>query len=366
MKRRMIISLLVTLGLALLLAGCGGKGSSLEGKVVDGSGKPIAGLKIIARQVQLIKGYEQFEAVSGPDGAFKLKGLYPQARYTVSAEAKTWTTEAAKEVDTAADGETRLLSNPFVIRTAISRDKGIEVRPATGEPLSSTLQGKVVDASGNPLANITIIATCRDAKEGYREFKAVSAPDGKFVVTGLYPGDTYTFAASTQTWITKGGWLTVRAGTDGEVRTINKPLEVKMAFARDSGSLVMDLATGKTRYTVSPEGVIADNTSGLEWVFDPDTGTDYNKAVAWVAGCNIAGGGWRMPTRAELKGLYAKDIGPRNMDPVFKTTGWWVWAEPRDSSSAWRIYFNDCGEGWGSRGNYDGSGRVFAVRTAKK
>lgn len=52
--------------------GCGEK-SGLEGKVLDGKGQPIAHVKIIAKQVQPIKGYERFEAMTGTDGSFSFK-----------------------------------------------------------------------------------------------------------------------------------------------------------------------------------------------------------------------------------------------------------------------------------------------------
>jgi hypothetical protein len=93
-----------------------------------------------------------------------------------------------------------------------------------------------------------------------------------------------------------------------------------------SGS-ILDPTTGQTRYSVSPEGVIRDSKTGLEWVVGPDEGTSYYEAEAWVKGCMISGGGWRMPTMVEMKDLYAKDFDARNIAPEFKTTGRFVWFE---------------------------------------
>lgn len=71
----------------------------------------------------------------------------------------------------------------------------------------------------------------------------------------------------------------------------------------------------------------------------PDRDTRWNKARAWVEGVKIAGGGWRMPTVDELKALYERGKGDRNMTPLLKTTGWWVWSrETKGSSDAW--FFN--------------------------
>ena len=87
-------------------------------------------------------------------------------------------------------------------------------------------------------------------------------------------------------------------------------------------------------------GVVYDKKTGLEWFAGPDRDTTWNEAKAWVESLNVAGGGWRMPTREELKTLYQKGAGTRNMTPLLKTTGWWVWSgETRDSSSAWGFHF---------------------------
>jgi hypothetical protein len=132
-------------------------------------------------------------------------------------------------------------------------------------------------------------------------------------------------------------------------------------------------ATGETRYTVSIEGVIKDSTTGLEWVVRPDKGASYHEAEAWVKGCKIAGGSWRMPTLEELKGLDVEGLGPRNMDPDFKITGWGVFftAPPNDKGPSYKWFFPFVGDNgvvfWDVRA--DGrvvQGRAFGVRSAKK
>ena len=133
--------------------------------------------------------------------------------------------------------------------------------------------------------------------------------------------------------------------------------KAKEEAARPSASVV-DVA--KTRFTATANGTISDSQTGLEWVVGPDKDTNYAQAEQWVAACTVAGGGLRMPTKAELKILYQKGIGTRNMDLAFKTTGWWVWGESRDSSSAWRFGFFDGNEGWLDRSGSN-NGRVFGV-----
>jgi len=52
-------------------------------------------------------------------------------------------------------------------------------------------------------------------------------------------------------------------------------------------------------------GVVYDTVSGLDWEHRPGTsGMNYADANAYVNGLMLAGGGWRMPTPAELFSLY--------------------------------------------------------------
>ena len=117
-----------------------------------------------------------------------------------------------------------------------------------------------------------------------------------------------------------------------------------------------------TRFAAASEGIIRDSRTGLEWIAGPDRDLDYEQAVQWVASCRTAGGAWRMPTRYELKTLYQPGMGRRNVDPVFNTSGWWVWAESRDSETAWSFSFNHGCITWDAR-TYSRYGRVFAVRS---
>lgn len=109
-------------------------------------------------------------------------------------------------------------------------------------------------------------------------------------------------------------------------------------------------------------GVVYDKKTGLEWYAGPDKNINWNRATKWVKRLQVAGGGWRMPTRDELEILYEKGVGTRNMTPLLKTTGWWVWSGETDgSSSAWLFSF---GHGGDRRDNRNDSylKRGFAVR----
>jgi len=117
----------------------------------------------------------------------------------------------------------------------------------------------------------------------------------------------------------------------------------------------------KGRFQEQGCGVILDTQTGLEWLVGPDEETDYATAESWVKNLTVAGGGWQMPTREQLKELYQKGKGDRNTDTVFKTTGWLVWTEPKDASSAWLFHFLFGSENYSSRTISDCL-RVFAVR----
>ncbi len=116
------------------------------------------------------------------------------------------------------------------------------------------------------------------------------------------------------------------------------------------------------RFIKYSNGVMWDTSTDLEWIAGPDRGTNWNEAKSWVENLTVAGGGWRMPTRQELKTLYKKGAGKLNMTPLLKTNGWYVWTgKTTGSSSAWLFGFGHGGDGWDNR-NDSYLKRGFAVR----
>jgi hypothetical protein len=108
-----------------------------------------------------------------------------------------------------------------------------------------------------------------------------------------------------------------------------------------------------------------DTKTGFEWVAGPDKDTTWNEARAWAKQLAVDSGGWRMPSKDELKTLYQMGAGTRNMTPLLKTTGWVVWpGDTRDSSMAWLFIFSD---GYGNWSILDSSHylRGFAMRSRK-
>ena len=126
----------------------------------------------------------------------------------------------------------------------------------------------------------------------------------------------------------------------------------------------------KTRFTKSNDGVISDSATGLEWYVGPDQDTNWSQAKSWTEGLTIAGGGWRLPTISELGAIYQQGAGPRNIDPIFQTTGSWVWSGQIKEASATEYpsagtFLLAVGK-WGPCGlGAAVDGRAFAVRSRR-
>lgn len=93
-------------------------------------------------------------------------------------------------------------------------------------------------------------------------------------------------------------------------------------------------------YVAYANGIVKDTRTGLEWVAGPDEYTTLQEATDWIQGLELDGGGWRMPSESELKTLYKLGAGHRNMTPLLKTTGYFVWCTPdNDPRSPLEFYF---------------------------
>ena len=130
-------------------------------------------------------------------------------------------------------------------------------------------------------------------------------------------------------------------------------------------SLEAQVVDGKSqpRFTKADNGVITDSVTGLDWYVSPSPDNTFHQAKAWVESLTVAGGGWRLPTMAELKAIYQKDASAYHMDPLFQVKGAWAWSrELRNDWSVWGLAFYNNLQGWHSM-NY-GNGRVaLAVRS---
>jgi hypothetical protein len=133
-----------------------------------------------------------------------------------------------------------------------------------------------------------------------------------------------------------------------------------IGFAAPSSSI------SDSKENAQDNGVVKDTETGFEWYAGPDRDTSWNEAKKWVESLNVAGGGWRMPTKKELEALYKMGAGKRNMTPLLKTTGWQVWSgEKKDSSSSWGFGFGSGFEFWDTC-SFSSDRRGFAVRSRKR
>jgi hypothetical protein len=136
------LRVVLVVGIGLLLFGCGKK-SGIEGKVLDGKGQPMSGVKIIAKQVQPIKGYEHFETTTGSDGGFSFKGVFPSSDYTISPWDQNWNTEAKIKAQSGPEGQTSILPSPLVVRFTSNKDgvitdnkTGLQWAPDPGQAMN--------------------------------------------------------------------------------------------------------------------------------------------------------------------------------------------------------------------------------------
>jgi len=205
----------------------------------------------------------------------------------------------------------------------------------------SALEGKVVDGQGQPIGGLKVIAKQVQPMKGYEQLETTTASDGTFRFDELSRKSEYVLKAWSQAWSTEDN-LTVQSGPRGRTKVLVSPMVI--------------------RFTVSAEGVIRDSKTGLEWYVGPDTGTNWDQAARWVADLSVSGGGWRLPTIAELGTLHEPRMGGRNLSPIFKTTGSYVWSGEMQGPSSARIYR------FGGNPDppipYDAK-RVFAVRPRK-
>lgn len=122
---KIVHRLLLVLLISIFLFGCSGKKSGIEGKIVDGQGQPISGLKVIIKQVQPVKGYEQFETTIGSDGVFRFNAVMPVSEYIITPVSDKWKTKITQKVSTGTEGQTLVLNSPISIRFNLMRDGSV-------------------------------------------------------------------------------------------------------------------------------------------------------------------------------------------------------------------------------------------------
>jgi len=280
-----------------------------------------------------------------------------------------------------------------ILIVSISNDQMILTDSKNGETvkykrfaLSSENQsyatGKLVDWNNQPVSGVKIVAVQQGQRvAGYGLVETVTASDGSFKLSGLFPSSVATLTTSvyiikprSDKWTTKAQ-AEITVGPAGETLVIKEPVKIMEALSKDNAhpnEKVVDLITGKTRFSRSEDGVITDSVTNLQWLLGPDKDVTYNQAEQWVAwaAANAAGGGWQMPTREQLKTLYESAVDQLgHIPPLFirSASAGSVWAEPRDSLSSWYFIFilGDSNSGSRDGSKFNDYAGVLAVRPRK-
>ncbi len=127
------------------------------------------------------------------------------------------------------------------------------------------------------------------------------------------------------------------------------------------------------RFTRDAQGVISDKRTGLQWKVGPDKDLNWHQSKAWAE--KLTGGGWRLPTRKEVQGIYQKGQSETGLPIGFETTGSWIWSgdvyQDEHGYSNFKIYqawlFELRADRWMQVDPENKSdNRVLAVRTAPK
>lgn len=137
-----------------------------------------------------------------------------------------------------------------------------------------------------------------------------------------------------------------------------------MAIRKKLQALVIKSAKldPRKRFIKAKSGIITDRKTGLQWFVGPDRDFNWNVSKNWVERLSVGGWGWRMPKLSELRGLYQRGSGARNIYHFFKTTGWLVWSgKTSGPSHMWYFNFKEAKEVLGTKYSEE-SLRVFAVR----
>jgi len=146
---------------------------------------------------------------------------------------------------------------------------------------------------------------------GYGHFEAETDAEGRFRFGQLFPQSDYTLVINAEST----GLRQVKAKSSAHGQTAVLPSDIIF------------------RFIISPDTIVTDTSTGLQWSPDPDTPMTWNEAMKYVRSLKLGGHtDWRMPTRAELRTL-------EGIDSSFPLNDCCVWtSELKDNRRVW--YFN--------------------------
>jgi len=103
----------------------------------------MQGIKIIAKQVKSVPGYEQFEATTGADGSFSFKKLFLNSKYLFIPNSKNWKTDATWTLQTSGEQELIAFKSPLTIRFTAAN--GVVTDTSTGLQWAAKDNGRSIN-----------------------------------------------------------------------------------------------------------------------------------------------------------------------------------------------------------------------------
>ena len=199
------------------------------------------------------------------------------------------------------------------------------------------LEGRITDERGQPAPAVRVTALQDIPVAGYSNIEAETDAEGRFRFSRLFPQAGYSLIINAES--TGHRQLTVKTGKNGQTTVLPTPVVF--------------------RFVVSPDTVVTDTRSGLQWAPDPNIMMGWNQAKKYVRLLRLGGfTDWRMPTRAEVRSL-------DGIDSTFPLNDCCVWtAEAKDDQKAW--YYNVYRHFDDVAYIHNNSFRVLAVRTAER
>jgi carboxypeptidase family protein len=172
------------------------RGAAITGRVLDEFGDPVAGARVQAMRYQLVQGTRRLvsagvTAQSDDTGAFRLYSLMP-GDYYVSAMIRPFPLEGVDDPSGYAPTYypgTGNVSEAQAISLAVSQEASITF--ALMPVRTARVSGRVVNSTGAPLTNGTIMLAAADSiAPGPLAFGSAGRvrPDGSFLLTNVAPG----------------------------------------------------------------------------------------------------------------------------------------------------------------------------------
>jgi hypothetical protein len=206
---------------------------------------------------------------------------------------------------------------------------------------SAGIEGKVVDGKGRPMSGIEVVARQKAAVRGHEPRETSTGRDGTFRFRHLLPASQYVVTPVSRKW---------KTSAEIDVQTAPK------------GHKIARVVSVTVRFTSSDDGVITDSASGLQWATRPGGSISWTDAAHYAETLSLDGGGWRLPTREELRGIY-DESQEGHVDRSFGINRNWVWtSETKEATDAWFFNFENRYEDGHCREWVLTRGKVLVVR----